>query len=761
MPYSFLPQSIMGREPKHLLYLRMLLITSLAHTALGCSVGMYLDATSTCVQCAAGTYAPVTGLTACATCPLGQYTDIIGASACKQCESCNKTGEFRMKCNAESAGKCYSNSTEPYFVQSCMDGDYLCYDASLVCDPLCNSNGNLNIKCAPGYYLSSINSVQIGHIVWQCTPCLNNANSKYNTMPYNAYYFDTSAFIEDNTCPWRCNSGYYQDYSFCLPSADCDNPANAKAYSSLNHCYPGQEGGCGLNQIYQGDSAQILISVGYKATPFSLYSIKSGQLFKSLGYKLQFLDESSIFYGGNDPYDNNNFIFQNPIIAQKSGTNTTQIVFDSVYHTIHTFDPITGVKRFVAGRNKFQNLTDTSAYDGVGANAKFKLDVIDVIATSNDNKISLLIDNQVLKMVDMSTGVVTSLVGRDGYYSGPSLDGKGTDATLFFPKAISISPDKSFALIADISIRYLNISTKTISNFAGKPAWYGSRDGVGSEAFMFYPRGIAISNSGKFAISADCAAPEFASWVGNGGFPGLRHINISSQYAYKMAGSRDYTGVIKDGYGLDAWLSCPLYLTITPDDSTVYFYDYFADHNSIDAHVAALRKLNLATTEVVTLTRFSQYEQINSMSNVFLQSTPKCTDCPLGNFIVKDAINTQCVPCPVGKFSAVLSSECQTCPVGTFGNTTGLSACFSCAKGTFGNATGLTTPCTGCAKGTFANATGSSLCADCPPGTYADVQGSAACQTCQTCPTNGYFKSGCGGATAGVCTVCVISLNMQ
>jgi DNA-binding beta-propeller fold protein YncE len=125
-------------------------------------------------------------------------------------------------------------------------------------------------------------------------------------------------------------------------------------------------------------------------------------------------------------------------------------------------------------------------------------------------------------------------------------DGVGTSSRLNSPRAIALSPDNSFALIADSSyLRKLVLTTMSIttpltssysflrgvaifgslaffcssnqvfrynmsatgssavSTLAGSANYYGHADGVGESATFSYPTAIVISSNGDFALVTD------------------------------------------------------------------------------------------------------------------------------------------------------------------------------------------------------------------------------------------------------------------
>ena len=99
---------------------------------------------------------------------------------------------------------------------------------------------------------------------------------------------------------------------------------------------------------------------------------------------------------------------------------------------------------------------------------------------------------------------MTVLVGSPAGLSG-YVDGIGTSAMLGWPNGIAIDPSSTYALICECTnnrIRRLQLSTLQLTTLAGSGAasWF---DNVGTLATFFCPAGIAIDNTGSFALVTD------------------------------------------------------------------------------------------------------------------------------------------------------------------------------------------------------------------------------------------------------------------
>ena len=82
-------------------------------------------------------------------------------------------------------------------------------------------------------------------------------------------------------------------------------------------------------------------------------------------------------------------------------------------------------------------------------------------------------------------------------------NGYGTNARFNGPQAISLSPDDSYALVADYNnhlIRKITMTTAFVDTFAGTSGSAGAVNGVGTNAKLNLPASVSISPDGNFAV---------------------------------------------------------------------------------------------------------------------------------------------------------------------------------------------------------------------------------------------------------------------
>ena len=221
-----------------------------------------------------------------------------------------------------------------------------------------------------------------------------------------------------------------------------------------------------------------------------------------------------------------------------------------------------------------------AATTAIGSAARF--DWVEGVAVNGDAQWGLIADtyNQTIRHVDILSGQVTTIAGEAGV-SG-SDDGVGSAARFDTPFHLAISPDESFALVADSgnhTMRRIDLATYAVTTIAGLAGSSGSADGVGSAARFNDPRGIAISGDGSFVLVADS------------GNHTVRRIDLATLAVTTLAGNPGLSGSA-DGIGAAARFDTPASVTLSGDGSRALVADPF---NRL------IRALDLGTLAVTTL----------------------------------------------------------------------------------------------------------------------------------------------------------------
>jgi DNA-binding beta-propeller fold protein YncE len=288
-----------------------------------------------------------------------------------------------------------------------------------------------------------------------------------------------------------------------------------------------------------------------------------------------------------------------------------------------------------------------------------------------------LIQPFTVRKVDIATGVVTVLAGSS--MSG-SADGMGTLATFNAPRGIALSPDGTFALIADQSswrLRRLDVNSARVTTLAGSSQ--GFADGTGTNAMFSWLIGITIDPSGSYALICD---------YGNNR---IRRFDLVSAGVTTIAGSSQG---YRDGIGANALFYEPVSVSIDPSGAYALVAE-FRNHR--------IRRIVISTAQVTTLAGTGAASSVNGAAGqaTFNWPTSVAIDASgafalvsqadilassAGHFIRRIQLTA---PCPAASFCPLGSSVPTACTAGSYCVTTGLSAAlpcqagYSCAVGSF------------------------------------------------------------------------------
>lgn len=115
----------------------------------------------------------------------------------------------------------------------------------------------------------------------------------------------------------------------------------------------------------------------------------------------------------------------------------------------------------------------------------------------------VLVDNS-LRRIDLRGGQITLLAGNPDQPGG--CDGAGLAARFARPQGVALSADGRWALVGDTknhALRLVDLTTGLVSTLAGSAGQRGYRDGSGDQARFNAPAGVALSADGRLALVAD------------------------------------------------------------------------------------------------------------------------------------------------------------------------------------------------------------------------------------------------------------------
>jgi DNA-binding beta-propeller fold protein YncE len=162
----------------------------------------------------------------------------------------------------------------------------------------------------------------------------------------------------------------------------------------------------------------------------------------------------------------------------------------------------------------------------------------------------------------LEEGEVVTVAGTG---SSGFVDGAGDSAQFYRPIRVAMSPDGTYALVAEYwnhVIRKIMIATQVVSTFAGTGS-SGFVNGVGDSAKFNGPIGVAISPDGTYALVAD-----YGNHV-------IRKIMIATQVVSTFAGTGS-SGLV-NGAGDSAQFKEPIDVAMSPDGTYALVTD-FSNH---------------------------------------------------------------------------------------------------------------------------------------------------------------------------------------
>lgn len=193
--------------------------------------------------------------------------------------------------------------------------------------------------------------------------------------------------------------------------------------------------------------------------------------------------------------------------------------------------------------------------------------------------------NAVIRKVDGTTGIITTVAGNNALGNGYSGDGgPATSAQLSYPAGIAVDAVGNLIIADQFNgvIRMVNASTGKISTIAGDQtlAWtYSGDGGPAISAALAYPQSIAIDSAGNLFIT-------------DGGNNVIRRVDISTGVITTVAGDHALGG----GYSGDSGPATSAQIAGAFGISVDAFDNLFiADANSV------IRKVDMSTGIIATI----------------------------------------------------------------------------------------------------------------------------------------------------------------
>lgn len=236
-------------------------------------------------------------------------------------------------------------------------------------------------------------------------------------------------------------------------------------------------------------------------------------------------------------------LFDQPYAIAYSSTDKALYVADMLNYAIRKVDPSSGAVTTVAG-----DAGHGGFLNGTGTAARFWT-VSGLAYDSNANCLYVADSgNQLIRVISLASYSVGTLAGSHGVKGYQ--DGIGTAALFDYPCGVAVSADGSMVYVADSEnscIRAVTVGTKTVTTVAGTAQSEGHADGVGAAARFDWPRSLVCSGSSlivadtdnytlrKIDLSSDTVTT-FAGRVGcDGSADGLGSAALMGSFVFNLA----------------------------------------------------------------------------------------------------------------------------------------------------------------------------------------------------------------------------------
>ncbi len=219
--------------------------------------------------------------------------------------------------------------------------------------------------------------------------------------------------------------------------------------------------------------------------------------------------------------------------------------------------------------------------DGALAAAHF----LDPWAITGDRGGHLFVaDGEIIREIDTAGGTVTTLAGVFAQIGGS--DGVGAGATFNTPSGLAFAGGQLYVVDTENgTIRKIDVRSAAVTTIAGAMGQTGAVDGAGADARFRAPEGCALDASGNL-------------YVGDTENDTIRVLAIGTGAVTTLVGTAGVSGTA-DGVGPAALFNRPKALTL---DASGNLY-------VIDARSQSIRKVELATRSVSTVTTFHTLPQ--------------------------------------------------------------------------------------------------------------------------------------------------------
>lgn len=224
-----------------------------------------------------------------------------------------------------------------------------------------------------------------------------------------------------------------------------------------------------------GDVDGVTLANGDVSTPYgTLGAPKSYESIDGVGPVARFNESTGVVFAGGKIY-----------------------VSDTASNSIRQIDPLTKTVTTAFGSVAKVQGSD----DGVGVTARFRQPK--GLATDGNGHLFVAdSENSTVRMIDLTSGMVTTLAGVGG--GKGTVDGLGAQARFVEPRALLWDGEGSLfvADAGDSTLRRIYVPTRAVSTFAGQPGSAGVVPGPIDLAVLNAPSAIVRTSKGAFVLNS-------------------------------------------------------------------------------------------------------------------------------------------------------------------------------------------------------------------------------------------------------------------
>jgi hypothetical protein len=341
-------------------------------------------------------------------------------------------------------------------------------------------------------------------------------------------------------------------------------------------------------------------------------------------------------------------LFKSPTNLAVAPDNSSVIILDYGNNLLRRVDISSGVVSTFAGSTYSTINMDTVNIDGSGSSATF-YNMRGISLSQKSNRFFVSVPFPVLRVITYPVPVVSSLLGVVTGNLGVVDGVLGVDGLVSGTCTYFPSPDETFFISSDTTnrnIRIVDLASLQVTTLAGSP---------GNARVSGCTDGVGsnalFASPNKIIFSSSLAQDVFIADIGN---YGIRKLNIATSTVSTLVGTCPYSSPT----GIDG-VRASFYITdMVLSSDGIYIY-------AGQKIYAGIRRVEVSTGMVTTIGGGSSLP-ISNIAGYTLALKPavsSCSACVSGKYSLDGSI---CIVCPAGAFCPSVASSPVGCLSGDF-----------------------------------------------------------------------------------------------